>query len=76
MNETIEYPQAGKLKIVNVKPDYNMLFHKDDKTIGKLDWNSGVLKFEGEIEESAKVFFEFLKNSVDDYIKEQLKEKV
>ncbi len=39
---------------------YSMTFHKDDKDIGKLYWDDGVMKFEGKLEESAKVFFDYL----------------
>lgn len=28
--------------------------------VGKIDWKDGVIKFEGKVDESAKIFFEFL----------------
>jgi len=51
------------------KPVFNMAFHNEEKTVGTLDWSDGVLKFTGDIEESAKLFFEFLKPLMDHYLK-------
>ena len=54
---------------LNVRPDYHMSFHKDGgKAIGRLDWNDGVMKFTGNAEESAKIFFDFLKPMMDSYM--------
>ena len=36
--------------------------------VGKLSWGSGTMKFEGDVDESAKIFFEYLKSYVDEYI--------
>ncbi len=42
-------------------------------TIGILSWSDGKMKFKGDAEESARVFFEeFLKPRVDQYIRERL----
>jgi hypothetical protein len=40
--------------------------------IGKLSWNNGYMEFEGEAAESAKVFFDFLKPYIDNYINDEL----
>jgi hypothetical protein len=45
-------------RLTLVKPDYNVSFFIEDNLIGKLDWNDGVMKFYGEADESAKVFFD------------------
>jgi hypothetical protein len=38
------------------------IFHgKDNKEIGKLHYEKGVFEFEGDAEESAKVFFDYLR---------------
>lgn len=46
------------------KPDYNITFHNtiDDKQvkIGRLDFNGAMLKFEGNADDSARVFFDSL----------------
>jgi len=47
---------------------YNMTFTKDDKEIGILDWSDGVMKFKGRAEESAELFFDFLKGFMDSYL--------
>ncbi len=36
--------------------------------IGRMSWMTGELVFEGKADESAKIFFEFLKPYVDSYI--------
>jgi hypothetical protein len=48
----------GKLTIA--KPDYNISFHRDGKQIGKLDFNGDEMVFVGDVDESAKVFFDYL----------------
>lgn len=46
------------INIMNIEPNYTMVFHGDDnEEVGKLDWNDGIMKFEGDTEESAKIFF-------------------
>ena len=62
----------GNLSIANLQPSYTMTFHDDKGEIGGFDWGDGELKFTGKAEESAKVFFDFLKPYVDIYIREQL----
>jgi len=52
---------------------YKMTFFRDNEEIGKLDWEDGVLKFEGKAEESAKLLFDFLKGLMDEYLKERRK---
>lgn len=57
-------------------PDkYTIKFFKDEhEEIGCLDFSTGVLKFDGKAEESAKIFFEaILKDLVDEYLKNNSK---
>ncbi len=52
---------------------YGMAFHKDDKQIGRLYWDDGVMRFEGKTHQSAQVFFDWLlDNLVNPYIKAKL----
>ena len=44
----------------NSKISYDIAFHYEGRQIGRLDFNGGVLKFEGNAEESAQVFIDFL----------------
>ena len=54
------------------KPDYSIKFHKDNgnKEIGCLDFNSDKLKFEGDMEESAKIFMDYLLTAFNNKIEE------
>ena len=57
--------------------DYLMTFHnKDNKEIGRLSLKNNKIKFKGNADKSAKVFFEYcLKGYVDEYIKEQIRKE-
>ena len=53
----------GELKILNVTPNYNMTFHRGGKQIGVLDFNGPKMTFSGDMDESAKVFFDWIAKS-------------
>ena len=55
----------GKLTLMvpNLEPDYNISFNREGKTIGKLDFNGDEMKFIGEADGSAEVFFDWLANA-------------
>lgn len=67
--ESTKVEGDAKLHISNI-PTYSMMFwdEKGNK-IGTLDWSTGEMRFTGNISESAKIFFGFLKPYIDDYIK-------
>lgn len=48
------------LSISEFKQNYNMTFHKDGKQIGAMDWNGPEMTFVGDVDESAKVFFDWI----------------
>ena len=48
----------------------NVEFHWDHEVIGKLEWNDGVMKFTGNAEKSAEVFFNELIKFNNDAITE------
>jgi len=53
---------------------YNVGFFDASSFVGELDWGTGVLKFKGSADKSARIFFEEeLKKLVDEYIKEKSK---
>lgn len=56
-------------------PPNNITFHNEKgKEVGRLEFGEKGMKFTGNADESAKVFFDhFLKGYVDDYIKDLLK---
>jgi hypothetical protein len=48
-------------RIIDVTPNYTIrFFNKDQKEVGNFDFNGDKLKFEGDVEESAEVFINFL----------------
>lgn len=62
-------PYQGGLSVRQPKPDYNIIFHNTAEEpdgrlkqvqIGKIDFNGGVMKFEGNAEQSAMVFMDTL----------------
>ena len=57
---------------INFKPSYDISFWKDEQQVGIIEWNDGMMKFSGDMEESAKTFFDFLKPYVDSYIQNKL----
>ncbi len=71
MQEPKELPQ--QVLTLNSTPDYTIRFYSDEnKEIGCIDFSEGVLKFTGEAEPSAQVFFEHvLKPLVDKYIRDE-----
>ena len=46
------------------------LFNKEHKEVGNFDFNGDKLKFEGDVEESAQVFIDFLLNAFNQRIEE------
>lgn len=47
----------------------NMMFNDSTyNEVGRLEWGTGKLIFSGDIEESAKLFFEFLAQYFDDNV--------
>ena len=46
--------------ILDLKPNYNMVFHNGGKQVGVLDFNGPEMVFNGDMNESAKVFFDFI----------------
>ena len=44
--------------------------------VGKFSWENGVLDFEGNLTDSAEIFFDYLKPMIDEYIESKLKEGV
>lgn len=51
------------LSLSNIKPNYNMTFHKDGREIGVLDFNGPEMTFKGDINQSAKIFFDLIAQS-------------
>jgi len=83
INDHSESLESDELVIINDDSDSlaytmkcpastaNLQFHSDGKTIGQLSWDTGVFVFEGEAEESAKIFFDFLSGPLENYLRER-----
>lgn len=57
------------IELLRITPSHKFIFVGDAlEEIGCLSWEDGQLSFSGNIEEPAKVFFQFLKPYVDGYI--------
>ncbi len=57
--------------VIDVTPNYTIrFFNKDQKEVGNFDFNGDKLKFEGDVEESAEVFINFLLNCFHKRIEE------
>jgi len=46
------------------KPNRNITFHGEDGEVGKLTWDDGRFHFEGDADESARIFFDAVCNIV------------
>lgn len=71
-------PEGQHLSIGNIKPNYNITFHRAGKdgwgngeAIGGLDFNGPALKFEGDAEESAKVFIDWIATAFKGRLEEE-----
>jgi hypothetical protein len=71
MKDLVTHTNTNSFSLFDLKPDYNVEFHIDSRRIGRLDFNSGVMVFEGDAEESAKVFFDALAEKFADRLKEE-----
>lgn len=48
--------ESRALSLWNYYP--NVTFYYKEKTVGKLDWSDGTMKFTGDADESAQLFFD------------------
>ena len=70
------YMPTGQLQIAEVKPDYNISFHRvvdgrNGDVVGKLDFNGPELVFTGDADESAKVFVDWVARSFHGRLEEE-----
>lgn len=64
------------IELLRITPSYSLIFMSDaPEEIGRLGWEDGQLSFSGNIEESAEMFFQFLKPYVDEYIARAMAKK-
>lgn len=63
--------ELARLSVNNSKPDYNMQFYRDGKIIGTLDFNGPQMKFSGDLDDSACIFFEFIADSFKERLEQE-----
>jgi hypothetical protein len=68
----------GQLQVASIKPNYNITFHRvtangfaTGDRVGSLDFNGPELKFEGDAEESAKVFIDWIAHTFKGRLEEE-----
>ena len=63
MTKEYVWKDTGTLAMLNTKPNYNISFHRGNTKVGVLDFNGPEMTFSGDIDESAKLFFEIIATS-------------
>lgn len=66
---TIRESETTKIDLSLPTDLCNISFCKNNNSIGQLNWSSGELVFDGNAQESAQVFFDYLKPLMDNYIR-------
>jgi hypothetical protein len=77
-HETKFIVPEGQLAVAHLKPNYNITFHRNEngvngKVVGSFDFNGPQLVFEGDAEESAKVFVDWLSYTFKGRLDEEYK---
>jgi hypothetical protein len=63
MNKEYVLKDIGIKSTFNIKPNYNIIFHRGNTQIGVLDFNGPEMTFSGDMDESAILFIEVIANS-------------
>jgi len=59
------------LTLKSIDQRFNIIFSDNEKEVGELYWDDGILKFKGNMDESAKVFIEhFIGPNLKIYLEE------
>lgn len=60
------------IALMTAKPSYNITFHRDGgEKAGELDFNGPEMKFTGNVEESGRVFFDWIAQSFAQRLKDE-----
>jgi hypothetical protein len=57
-DSNIYFSTNNSTSLLTLKPNYNISFYGNGGKVGELDWNDGKMKFIGDAEESAQLFFD------------------
>ena len=49
-------------KVADPPKECNITFHNESEQVGELNWDDGVMRFEGKADESAQIFFDSVSN--------------
>jgi hypothetical protein len=76
MTDEYSFKQTGQLSVFNIKPNYNITFHRNENGIngtevGKFDFNGPKMVFTGDAEESARVFIDWIARSFAGRLEEE-----
>jgi len=77
-NSKLTVPNSQLITIGRATPTYNFIFHRPGENgwshgdkVGALDFNGAEMKFEGDADESAKVFFNHLAKHFQERLKDE-----
>jgi hypothetical protein len=62
---------TSRLSIGDFKPNHNMQFINSNGLVGTLNFNGPEMKFEGQADEAAKLFFDFVAKYFDQRLKDE-----
>jgi len=68
-DNNVYFGSINGLELMTITKHCTLLFTNEQKQIGKLDWKDGVMKFEGDVDESAQLFFD---NIIKRFVQMQL----
>ena len=68
-DNNVYFGSTNSLELMTITKHHTLLFTNEHKQIGKLDWKDGVMKFEGDADESAQLFFD---NIIKRFVQMQL----
>lgn len=71
MNEKYTWKNTGQLSVGSIKPNYNITFHSNYKQVGALDFNGPEMTFTGDMDESAKLFFDWIATSFKERLEQE-----
>lgn len=69
-------PSDMRSGIVNLKPNYNLTFHRDGQQVGKFDFTGPEMIFEGNAVESAQVLVDYVANAFHGRLEEERKSEL
>jgi len=70
---TFKQPSKPVFALMNEMPSHNITFHNGRKQVGVLDFNGPEMTFSGDMDESAKIFFEWIATSFKGRLEQERK---